>query len=665
MKAPDPVRRALLEAQAAGPILEPLEPLTDAELEASIELDVAAAVGAGETASPSGEVPPAASRPVEPAPAPLINGYRIVREIGSGGQGSVYLAEQVSTSRPVAIKVLPGGPFAQAQTRARFEREAAALAALDHPNVVRIVDRCRTADGSMALVMDYVDGRPIDRVVADRPPPENGARPTVLLFAAVADGVDEAHRRGIVHRDLKPSNVLVDRRGTPRVVDFGLARSCDGPTDTRVTTTGQMVGSLPWASPEQVCGAGIEALDARSDVYSLGVMLYRALTGQPPYPTQGSLRKVLDAIQYAAALPPHTLPAAQARGVDAALSAVVLKALAKRPGDRYVTAGEFARELRAWAAGHRTVAWYAVLRKAKRRRWQLVGVAAAIAVALSLAAVFAPFRDPRLPPATVTVMPLPQFTNTVGMHFVQIPPGRFSMGSDAEESGRGVDEAQREVIVSDPVWFATTEVTRGRYRAVMGGLPATATAVLTEAGDSDEDVPVDNVTWEEAQAFCQRLTEIERRTYRLPHEMEWEWAARAGSTFAWTGNGRPGDMGWHEGNSGHRLYPVGRKLPNAWGLRDVHGNVAEWCEDWYDPSGLPGRVAPPPRRVARGGSSYDPPERCRSAARAAYEPNEPFAGIGFRVVLTDADLDAAATQPQEQQEHPEQVAAPVTRSATD
>jgi formylglycine-generating enzyme required for sulfatase activity len=584
-------------------------------------------------------------------PPPHVPGYRMLRAIGSGGQGLVFLAEQASTARPVAVKVLPGGPFVDPRVRARFDREASILAALDHPNVVRIVDRCRTDDGCFALVMDYVEGRPIDDVLAERSV-TNDARAVVAMFAAVADGVDEAHRRGIVHRDLKPSNVLVDARGTPRVLDFGVARLTAGSAsaaDTTVTETGQMVGSLPWASPEQIIATEPDAIDARSDVYALGVMLYRALAGQPPYAVSGSIGQVLHAIQHADPAPPHALPGGRARGADAALSAVVLKAMAKRPGDRYASAGELAGELRRWAAGHRPVAMYAVLRRTRVRRSVLVALAAAGAGAIAVAAVIAPYDDAPRPPApgTVTVVPLDEFTNSVGMRFVLVPPGKYTMGSPAGEPGRGEDERPIAMAIAAPTWFATTEVTRGQYRTVMGALPSGASPAGEADGvDEGDELPVDGVTWDEAVAFCRALGRREGRDYRLPMEAEWEWACRAGSNYPWGGTGRPDDMAWHAGNSGSRLHPVGRKRPNVWGLFDMHGNVAEWCADVYDPAYRP--TPDPPDgaatlRTARGGSGFEPHERCRSAARAAIDTHQAGPGVGFRVVLTEPI--AATTQP--------------------
>jgi serine/threonine protein kinase len=220
------IERARRLARTRAGITDPVEILSDAELELPID-------------DTPGLIPAKSA-----LPAIMVGGYTIIQEISTGGQATVFRAMQISTGRVVALKVLPGGPLAGARARARFDREAAILAQLDHPHIVRIIDRCQTADGSLVLVMDFIDGRRLDAAWADTP--HTGiAKSIASLFASVADGVDEAHRLGIVHRDLKPSNILLDRRGVPRVLDFGLAYFNRSSAGASVTSSGQMVGSLP------------------------------------------------------------------------------------------------------------------------------------------------------------------------------------------------------------------------------------------------------------------------------------------------------------------------------------------------------------------------------------------------------------------------------------
>jgi tetratricopeptide (TPR) repeat protein/predicted Ser/Thr protein kinase len=273
-------------------------------------------------------------------------GYEIVGEIARGGQGVVLMARQRATRRTVAIKVLHDSGFASPQARRRFERETEIVATLDHPGIVKVFDAGVTSGGQPYIVMEQVDGVPLDRFAASR---DRQPREVARLVADVCDALDAAHRRGVIHRDVKPGNVLVDASGRPRLLDFGLARTGDarpslsGPT---MTQSGQFLGSLPWASPEQASGDPAR-IEQRSDIYSVGVLLHQALTGTFPYGVDGSLATVLHAIEQAE----PQRPSAVRRELPRELDAIVLMALAKRPGERYATAAEMAEDLRAFLDG--------------------------------------------------------------------------------------------------------------------------------------------------------------------------------------------------------------------------------------------------------------------------------------------------------------------------
>lgn len=276
--------------------------------------------------------------------------YEVIREIHRGGQGVVYQAIQKTTKRKVAIKVLHGGPFTGAHGRARFEREVQVLGQLNHPNIVRIHDSGITTDGGFFYVMDYISGRTLDEVISDR---KLSVDEVITLFTKICDAVNAAHLKGVIHRDLKPANVRVDANGEPIVVDFGLAK-ISGPdaidsghkTPQLMTLTGQFIGSLPWASPEQAEGVPGN-IDVRTDVYSLGVMLYQMLTGQFPYRVVGAMRDVLDNILRAEPARPSTIR----RQINDEVETIVLKCLSKERERRYQSAGELARDLRRYVAG--------------------------------------------------------------------------------------------------------------------------------------------------------------------------------------------------------------------------------------------------------------------------------------------------------------------------
>lgn len=329
------------------------------------------------------------ARGARPAP-PAIAGYDELRELRRGGQGVVFSAVQRSTRRRVAVKVLLHGALASGPARRRFEREIEAVAGLRHPNVVRIYDSGATGDGAFPyFVMEYVEGLPIDQHCRDVLCVSPGGPPRAFrafagLMVKVADAVNHAHQRGVIHRDLKPSNIRVDASGEPRVLDFGLAKSGEGAEQTAVSASGQFVGSLPWASPEQAEG-NPERIDLRTDVYSLGAIMYQAVTGSYPCDPSGSLRTGLRNIVAVEPRPAHVL----SPGLDRDFSTIIGRCLAKEPGRRYQTAGELKRDLDRYLAGEAIEAradsrWY-LLSRAVRRHRLLVGSAAAIVATLAVA----------------------------------------------------------------------------------------------------------------------------------------------------------------------------------------------------------------------------------------------------------------------------------------
>jgi len=297
-------------------------------------------------------------------PGTSLGGFLVLRAIGSGGMGVVYAAQQDRPRRTVAIKVLRRG-FRHPDILERFEREAEMLGRLQHPGIAQVYafhpgDRATPAH----LVMELVAGPPLtDYARAER----LTAAGRMALVVKLADAVQHAHERGVIHRDLKPANVLVAEGGQPKVLDFGIARatSADVQRLTIQTTHGQLMGTLAYMSPEQLRGRS-DDVDTRSDVYALGVLLYRLLAERLPFDISGltwpeAIRCVLEA---------EPLPIGQLDGILAgSIDHVVGRAMAKDVRDRYQTAAELAADLRRVQEGGRPAGADRAARPHDREQW--------------------------------------------------------------------------------------------------------------------------------------------------------------------------------------------------------------------------------------------------------------------------------------------------------
>lgn len=268
-----------------------------------------------------------------------IGSYRVLGLLGEGSSGRVYRAQEPGTDREVALKVLLAGAVGDA-FEARFRREIALLAALEHPGIARLYSAgvAETDRGTLSyLAMEYVRGTDLLRYSQTQP-----LSVRLRLLSAVAEAVHHAHTRGIVHRDLKPANVMVDERGQPKVLDFGIAQVVSNGEATQVTRLGEVLGTVPYMSWEQLAGDR-DALDPRSDVFALGVMAYQLVSGQLPF-TAGTGTSLMQAMKERQERSPEPLgrrtPAARGD-----LETVVMKAMAYEPKARYGSAAELAADL--------------------------------------------------------------------------------------------------------------------------------------------------------------------------------------------------------------------------------------------------------------------------------------------------------------------------------
>ncbi len=276
-----------------------------------------------------------------------IGNYSVVRELGRGGMGVVYEARQENPRRAVALKMIRGGALADSHRVRLFEREVQTLARLRHPAIAAIYEAGRTTMGRHFFVMELVRGVPLSDYARLN---LLSLRDKLQLFCRVCDAVHYAHQRGVIHRDLKPGNILVDVEGNPKILDFGLARigEADGPVGTATMEVGKILGTLPYMSPEQARVTPEDsalAIDVRTDVYSLGVMLYELLTRQLPYDVRKAMpHEALRIICEELPVPPRMI----SRALGGDLQTIILKALEKDAGRRYGSVSELADDIRRY-----------------------------------------------------------------------------------------------------------------------------------------------------------------------------------------------------------------------------------------------------------------------------------------------------------------------------
>lgn len=283
----------------------------------------------------------------------ILGRYRLLSLLGTGEMSAVYLAEHIMMERRCAIKVLPANKVQDTSYLGRFHREARAVASLNHPNIVKAFDVDKQIEGGAEihfLVMEYVDGKNLGKIVLEKGP--LGYVAAVDYIRQGADGLQHAHEAGLVHRDIKPENLLIDQQGGVKLLDLGLARFFNASDEESLTIKHdeKVLGTADFLAPEQAIDS--HKVDLRADIYSLGCTLYYALTGHPPF-TDGSLVQRLLAHQ--TRRPPsikYDRP-----DVPEDLLAIIEKMMAKKPGDRYQTAGEVADVLGRWLVQHGGTVW--------------------------------------------------------------------------------------------------------------------------------------------------------------------------------------------------------------------------------------------------------------------------------------------------------------------
>ena len=565
----------------------------------------------------------------ELGPGFIVGDFRIVSRLGSGGQSDVYLAMQQSMQREVALKILKPQALLDTTQAARFQREVQMAGKLDHPNIVSALASGED-DGVHYLAMQLVKGLPLSDWATQR----GGLSESEVLLIGIkmADALHTAHEQlDMIHRDIKPSNMMIDEAGQVRLLDLGLAAA---KTEIGAITQATMAPGTPlYMSPEHMLG---EEMDQRSDIYSLGRSLMELLLGTRPSPEPG-------------------LKGLEDKDLTAATRNLLERMTAQSPDDRYpdwrslqIDLLEALKRTGAQTDSDVVLAPLPVKPKKKieahsnrRGLWMLGG-----ALTLGLLLGDRLLRQPptRLLPATPTTTDAEEMKLDLGkgvtLRLKKIASGRAFLGAKPEEPGFAADEAQRSVRMRQHYWIGMTEVREVEYRQVM----------QTDHPVAQSELPVTRVSWDEAQVFCDQLNALSLNrpagyAFRLPTENEWEFALRSGEgpaksrSYSWGDEPalRHANMmaGYtHKGAPKGSVQSVGSYAPGPHGLLDMHGNVAEWCVDWYGPidnadqPGLYGIA-----RVVRGGSWMSTADQTRTAARGREFPTVKRPDVGFRLVL--------------------------------
>jgi len=529
--------------------------------------------------------------------ARLFPQYEVLALLGRGGMGAVYKGRQIALDRLIAIKLLPLEVSVDKDFAERFRREARAMAKLNHPNIVAVHEFGATAEGHLFFAMEFVEGANLHEVIHG---PGLAPAQALEIIGGVCDALAFAHGKGIVHRDIKPANVMVGLDRQVKVADFGLARLTepDLPQAGSHTVTGMVMGTPEYMAPEQRRGMDV---DHRADIYSVGVMLYETLCREVP---QG----IFDP------------PSVRVRGVDSSIDQVVIKAMQQQPGRRYQSTAEMKADVTA-ASAHLAGRPGAVPGETRRSSPVFAWLAGAVALLAAAGALvhFAPWKKGETSAASSSPFvaqsaagqgqPLPSkatrekpFINTLEMKFVPVPGTQtlFSIWDTrvkdytAYAHGKKVDDA----------WMKQE---------------GAGEAVSREPKD-----PVVGVSWNDANGFCQWLTEKESAEgklpkgmiYRLPTDEEWSRAVglakedgatpkeRSGKdqvNFPWGTDFPPSreKVGNYADETYHEKFPkdhwigrytdgyattspVGSFPANQYGLYDMGGNVWQWCDDWFD-----------------------------------------------------------------------------------
>lgn len=557
----------------------------------------------------------------------LNNRYRILRVLSDkGGMGMIYQARDLKFEQTVVIKQLrftsvealrqdkQYGKQSEQELREvaesmqqAFEREAKLLFGLHHKALPRVFDRFQTADDDQCLVMEFIEGQDFDDLLR-----QHGSFPLDRVLDWAEQLLDALHYlhtefpEPIVHRDINPRNLKLTPKGQVVLLDFGLAKGALSGMSVAGSVWG---GSNDYAPIEQIDPAENERQksDPRSDLYSLAVTLYHLLSGWKPAPAvsrvNAKARGAADPLRPLKELVSH---------VPTPVATVLQNAAAVYAKDRLATATEMRQLLRQAVT---STPLSKITPRIEPEMETVVRPRRSIVISLS--------PKDEGPKPMVEAKPTQQQSfsedlgNGVKLEMVYIPGGSFLIGS---HYGENYDEKYPQRLVTlAPFYIGKHPVTQAQWETMM----------VNPSHFIGDNLPVENLSWDEAVMFCDMVSKRTGKNYRLPTEFEWEHACRAGSNGKY-GFGDDesllGEYAWYDRNSGGRPHPVGQKKPNAWGLFDMHGNVEEWCE--YDSGLQNGWLVP------HGGCWGSSAGVCAMTFRTGLQTHRRLNVVGFRVVMT-------------------------------
>ena len=550
--------------------------------------------------------------------------YKIISELGQGGFGITYLAEQTMLDRKVAVKEFFMKEFCErnidtsrvtlgtessretvTRFREKFLKEARNIAKLDHPNIVRILDIFEE-NGTAYYVMDYIEGEPLSEMVKRRGAiPETEAMRYILK---AAEALEYIHGRNMNHLDIKPANIMINGKDESVLIDFGLSKQYDaGGQQTSTTPVGISEGYAPM---EQYKKGGVGEFSPQTDIYALGATFFKLLTGKTP-PSASDV--------YEDGVPLEEL---RAKGVSPKAIYAICNAMKSRKKERTQSASLF-----------------------------IAGLKGTMPPIPKPAPIQEDDEETVVNVANKGSVTSEDKTFTVGgvtFKMIYVEGGTFTMGTTSEqESDANKDEKPAHQVTLSGYYIGETVVTQALWKAVMGKRKKYFGLIDVDNNPSSfkgENRPVELVNWNDCQEFIEKLNALTGGNFRLPTEAEWEYAARGGSKsrgYKYSGSNNIDDVAWYRDNSDKMTHEVGTKSSNELGIYDMSGNVWEWCSDWYGRYSSNAQTNPKgpdsgSDRVVRGGGGVwgGYAKCCRSSYRKGQDPYFSTGFTGFRLCLS-------------------------------